>query len=182
MKKVYVVLSHTGTAPSRLVKFATKDEFTHSSIAIIPCRHYLYSFARRRMHNVFIGGFIHEDVDKFIFAKFPNSPCAVYEITVSDKGYQNIVDRLDKCNEKSKKYKYSFIGALTTKMGMKRKLKYRYTCSQFVASLLEASGDVDLRKHPSLARPMDFTKISNANLVYQGPIKNIKFSSLEGDK
>lgn len=34
MKKIYLVLTHTGTMLSRLIKTFTKDEFTHSSIAL----------------------------------------------------------------------------------------------------------------------------------------------------
>ena len=175
MKKVYVVLSRTDTGPSRFIRFATKDDFTHSSIAVIPCRHKRYSFARRKLHNFLVAGFIHEDVDKFVFAMFPEAPCAVYEIKVSDEGYRRIVERLIACNKKYKKYKYSFVGALTTQMGVKRDLKYRYTCAQFVASLLESSGDVTLPKHPSLMKPMDMVNIPEAKPVYFGSLKNIDF-------
>lgn len=177
MKKVYVILSCTGTGPSNLIKLATKAEFTHSSIAITPNRHNLYSFARRRLHNIFIAGFFHEDVDKFVFAKYPNAPCAVYEIKVSDEGYNKIASKLISFDKKYKKHKYSFIGALTTQFGIKRNLKYRYTCAQFVASMLCASEEITLPKHPSLMKPMDFTYIPEANLIYYGKLKNIDFRS-----
>ena len=177
MKKVYIVLSCTETGPSRLIKFATKAEFTHSSIAMIPCRHKLYSFARRRLHNFLIAGFFHEDVDKFVFARYPNAPCAVYEIEISNAGYKRMAETLDLFEKKYSKCKYSFTGMLTTQMGIKRNLKYKYTCAQFVATLLESSGDVALPKHPSLIKPMDLAKIPEARLVYSGNIKNIRFKS-----
>lgn len=175
MKKVYVVLSCTGTGPSQLIKMATKAPFTHASIALVPCRHRLYSFARRRMHNIFIAGFFHEDVDKFVFAKFPNAPCAVYEVPVSDEGYKRMQGVIDACNKKYNKYKYSFFGAATTRMGIQKKLKYRYTCSQFVATVLDVSGDVSLPKHPSLMLPSDFAELPSAKLVYTGELQNIHF-------
>jgi hypothetical protein len=175
MKKIYVILSRTGTFPSNLIKLATKAEFTHSSIAITPNRHQLYSFARRRLHNIFIAGFLHEDVDKFVFAKYPNAPCAVYEIKVSDEGYNKITNKLIAFDKKYKKHKYSFVGTLTTQFGIKRNLKYRYTCAQFVASMLCASEEVTLPKHPSLMKPMDFADIPEAKIIYYGQLKNIDF-------
>lgn len=177
MKKVYVILSCTGSGPSRFIKLATKAEFTHSSIAITPNRHQLYSFARRKLHNIFIAGFLHEDVDKFIFALYPNAPCAVYEINVTNDGYKKIVNALIACDKKYNKYKYSFLGALTSQLGIKRDLKYRYTCSQFVASLLHITGEITLPKHPSLMKPIDFIKIPEAKLIYNGKLKNIDFKS-----
>lgn len=174
-KKVYVILSRSGTYPSRLIKLFTGGEFTHSSIAIAPCKHRLYSFGRKKMNNFFIGGFLREDVDKFLFAKFPDTPCAVYVIALSENGYKLLSSQLKCYKEKCQKYKYNFAGLATTQFGIKRELKYRYTCAQFVASLLEETGEVSLPKHRSLMKPMDFTRIPEARLIYKGKLKDISF-------
>ena len=177
MKKVYIILSRTDTTPSRFVKLATGSQFTHSSIALVPCKHKLYSFARRRMHNIFVAGFLHEDVDAFVFGKYPESPCAVYELEVSDEAYGKMADMI-KCFEKRySKYKYSFVGAAASQFGIRRKLKYKYTCSQFVAAVLSRAEAISLPKHPSLMKPMDFTKIDGMKLLYSGTIKNISFEA-----
>ena len=34
MKKIYIVLTHTGTTLSKIIKTYTKDEFSHVSIAL----------------------------------------------------------------------------------------------------------------------------------------------------
>ena len=34
MKKIYIILTHTGTALSKIIKGFTKDEFSHVSIAL----------------------------------------------------------------------------------------------------------------------------------------------------
>ena len=177
MKKVYVVLSRTGTGPSKFIGLATRAEFTHSSIALVPCRHKLYSYARRRLHNFLVAGFLREDIDKFVFALYPDAPCAVYEIEVSNEGYNKMADIIALFEKKYSKCTYSFTGMLTSQIGIKRNLKYKYTCAQFVATLLEASGDVALPKHPSLMKPMDLANLPEAKLVYSGNIKNIRFKS-----
>lgn len=177
MKKVYVVLSRTGTTPSKFIGLATKSEFTHSSIALLPCRHKLYSFARRRKNNFLVAGFLKEDVDSFVFALYPDAPCAVYEISVSDEGYQKMTDLISLFEAKYSECTYSFSSVFTSQMGIKRKLKYKYTCAQFVATVLESSGDVSLPKHPSLMKPMDLVNISGAKLIYSGKLKEIRFNS-----
>ncbi len=181
MKKVYVILSRTNTQPSKFIKLTTGAEFTHSSIAMTPDKHKLYSFARRKLNNFLVGGFVYEDVDKFIFAKYPYSPCAVYEITVSDAAHIKMSEKLLQFEQKYQKYKYSFAGAAISLFGIRRRLKYKYTCSQFVASLLALSDEVELPKHPSLMKPMDFTKMHNAKLIYSGTINNISFN-LQNEK
>ena len=34
MKKIYIILTHTGTVLSTIIKYYTKDEFSHVSIAL----------------------------------------------------------------------------------------------------------------------------------------------------
>lgn len=175
MKEVFILLTRTGTYPSLLIKMATRAEFTHASIAMTPCKHSLYSFARKKRHNFFAAGFIYEDVDDFMFAKFPNAPCAVYSIKISDAAHEKMLKRIAQFCCPSNKFKYNFIGLLTSQLGIKKKLKKHYTCSQFVASILDSSGEIDLPKHPSLIKPMDLAKIPNSKLIYSGKLKDISF-------
>ena len=123
-----------------------------------------------------IAGFFHEDVDAFVFAKYPDAPCAVYEISVSDQAYSKMADKIAEFEKRYSKHKYSFSGAVTSQFGIQRNLKYRYTCAQFVASVLQASDEIELPKHPSLMKPMDLTKVSGAKLIYSGALKNISFN------
>lgn len=46
MKKIYIILTFTGTALSRIIKFATKVEFAHVSIALDEELNEMYSFGR----------------------------------------------------------------------------------------------------------------------------------------
>ena len=46
MKKIYIILTFTGTALSRIIKMATKVEFAHVSIALDEELNEMYSFGR----------------------------------------------------------------------------------------------------------------------------------------
>ena len=63
MKKIYIILTHTGTVLSRIIKIYTKDEFSHVSIALDKDLKQMYSFGRLNPYNPFIGGFIHEYIN-----------------------------------------------------------------------------------------------------------------------
>lgn len=179
MKTVYVILSATGTRPARLIRFVTKNEYSHASIALVPSPKKLYSFGRRRVKNFLVGGFINEDTRNHVMGLFPHAPCVVLALKVSQRAYDKMEMMIEECNRQHKRYKYSFVGAFTTFVGIKKRLKYHYTCSQFVASLLYLSDAVELPKHPSLMKPEDFLDIPDFKVVYQGELSKISFDSDE---
>ena len=46
MKKIYIILTFTGTALSRIIKLTTRVEFAHVSIALDEELKEMYSFGR----------------------------------------------------------------------------------------------------------------------------------------
>ena len=44
MKKLYIILTHTGTILSKIIRYLTKDEFSHVSIALDADLEKMYSF------------------------------------------------------------------------------------------------------------------------------------------
>ena len=88
MKKWYIILTHTGTALSRIIKYYTKDEFTHSSIALDADLNEMYSFGRINPYNPFWGSFVHEYINKGTFKRFKKTRAEVYSILVTDEQYE----------------------------------------------------------------------------------------------
>ena len=68
MKEVYLVLTHTGTTLSNIVKFYTKKDYTHVSISLDSELKRLYSFGRLNPNNPFKAGFVREDLETGTFA------------------------------------------------------------------------------------------------------------------
>ena len=70
MKKVYIVLTYTGTIISKIIKSYTKDEFSHVSIALdIELKH-MYSFGRLNPYTPLWAGFVQEYIHKGTFKRF----------------------------------------------------------------------------------------------------------------
>ena len=52
-RKVYIVLSQTGTVLSRILKLYTRSPYNHSSIALTEDLEVMYSFGRLNPYNPF---------------------------------------------------------------------------------------------------------------------------------
>ena len=53
MKKIYIVLTHTGTILSTIIKSYTHDEFSHVSLSLDINIKEMYSFGRLNAYNPF---------------------------------------------------------------------------------------------------------------------------------
>ena len=172
MKTVYFMLTRTGTMPSRLIHFFVRGRYTHISLAIHPKTDEFYSFARKRLHNPLCAGFIVENIHTFVFSKYPDCDCAVYAIKVSDEVYRKIESIVNDFVTAPDSYKYNFLGLIPSKIGINYNRPRHFTCSQFVATVLERAGAVELPKPPSLMMPSDFLSIPNISAVYNGKLED----------
>lgn len=68
MKKIYVILLHTNTIPSKLVRFFTRYKYSHVAISLSRKCDILYSFGRKKIDSIFNGGFVIQK-NKMIFLK-----------------------------------------------------------------------------------------------------------------
>lgn len=77
MKKIFIVLTYTGTLPAKVVKFWTRKPYSHVSISLDESLTRMYSFARLGQYNIFNAGFLHEYINKGIFKKFKNTDALI---------------------------------------------------------------------------------------------------------
>ena len=178
MKQVYILLSKTGTVPSRLIHGMTRGTFTHASIALTPETDRFYSYARRTLKNPLKAGLIVEDIHTFVFAQYPDAPCALYTIEISDEAYEKIQNRVRYFFDNYHRAKYSFMGAIAMRFGIRVRREFRLVCSQFVALMLQESQEITLPKDPYLMLPSDFMNIGNIRKIYSGTLKNCSFAPL----
>ncbi len=177
MKTIYILLSRTGTFPSKVIHGIKGGKFTHTSLSLTPSTDHLYSYARRKINNPLKAGLITENIHTEVFALYPDCHCAVYELSISDKAYENIKNEITRFFNNYKKAKYSFWGLLALALGIKIKRKWRLTCSQFVAIVLEKSREIQLPKDPYLMLPNDFMDIPGIKLIYEGKLNDCKIQA-----
>lgn len=165
MKKIYIVLTHSGTTLSSLIKMYTRDEFSHVSISLDKNLMHMYSFGRLHAYNPFWGGFVHEYINRGTYKRFYKTVAAVYSFEISDVQYENI-RRIIKEMKKSKiKYKFNIIGLFAVAFHKRITRKNTFYCAEFVKYVLDKSGiQTDL---PDIIRPENFKQLK-VDRIYTG--------------
>lgn len=163
-RAVYILLTRSGTWFSRLIHFATRDDYTHASIGLDGPAGPFYSFARKHERFALPAGLVEERVTVSRQA----DPCCLYELRVSEETYAQLRRRLSGMYRQREEYHYNLLGALSCALNLPLVRRRHYFCSQFVAGLLEDSGAARLPKPPALLRPADFQGVRGLRPVHRG--------------
>lgn len=177
MKKIYIVLSQTGTILSRIIKFYTKQMYNHVSIALDENLEQLYSFGRLNPYNAFIGGFVKEGINIGTFARFSKTVAEVYSLEVTDYEYENIKKEIKNFEDNRQKYKFNIAGMFLVSINKKIERKNCFYCAEFVKHILKQAG-IDVRILPELIKPGDFSMIPELNLEYSGYLKYFRLQKI----
>lgn len=169
MKKIYIILTYTGTFLSRIIKYYTGDEFSHVSIAIDRELKQMYSFGRLNPYNPFCGGFVHEGINVGTFKRFRKTRAKVYSLEISDEQYEKLRYAILYIKKLRNYYKFNILGLFAVGFKIKIKSNKSFYCAEFVKYVLdEAKIQTNL---PDLVKPEDFKLIKNLKIEYDGYLK-----------
>lgn len=170
MKKIFIVLTYTGTFPAKIVKFWTRKSYSHVSISLDENLTRMYSFARLGQYNIFHAGFLHEYINKGIYKRFENTEALIGYLEVSNRQYKRIEKDIEEMEKDREKYKFNIMGFLAVTIKKKRKRKNYFYCAEFVRYLLdEAYINTEL---PEIIIPTDFQKMKDLKFIYKGKLKD----------
>lgn len=163
------MLTHTGTILSQIIKCYTKDEFSHVSIALDKELKEMYSFGRLKANNPFIGGFVHEYINKGTFKRFYNTKTKIYSLVITDKEYENLKMNIKKIESEKENYKFNILGLFAA--GFQRKIgkENSFYCAEFVKHIMEKS-DISTNL-PDIVKPENFKEINGIQQVYDGLLR-----------
>ena len=136
MKSIYLILTRSTSAVSRLIGHFTDEPYTHVSIALEPKSRIMYSFARKYARLPLPAGLVEEHMDGGFYRDQGNIPCAVLRMDVDDRVYYRAKDRICDMLVRREEFRYSVLGLLACKMGIPAEIPGYYFCSQFVAEIL----------------------------------------------
>ena len=174
-KKVYIVLSYTGTILSRLVKIWTREKYSHISISLDENLEEMYSFGRINPYNPFIGRFIHERLDRGTYKRFKNTTSAIYSLEVTNYQYNKIKRMIKEFDKNKKIYRFNIAGLIGNMIHINIRRKNHYYCAEFVKVVLnEAQLGNDL---PCQIKPIDFLDLDDLEFVYEGLLHNYNFNN-----
>lgn len=172
-KEIYIILSYTGTALSRIIKLCTHAEYAHVSISLDKRLKKMYSFGRLKPYNPFNGGFVHEGIDTGTFKRFKNTKAEVYSLELTLDQYKKIKKCINRMKRRRQVYRFNFLGLVAVKFNIKLSRTNYFYCAEFVKYLFDEAGvEADL---PELVKPMDFKEKCKLKLIFQGLLQNYKY-------
>ncbi len=169
-KRIYIVLSQTGTIMSRLIKLYTREEYNHVSISLSADLRLFYSFGRRTPYNPFNSGFVEESPEFGLFRRFPNTKVAVLSITLDEEKYDAIASLIASMAENKEKYGYNHLGFWGAAVNLPMKSRDRYFCSEFIKYIFERFEIEGVEELGRLPHPIHFLNLSRAERVYTGTL------------
>lgn len=169
MRKVYIVLSYTGTLLSRLIKIYTRKEYSHVSISLDEQLNSMYSFGRINAYVPFIGGFVQESPNFGTFKRFKNTKTKIFSMEVNDNDYEKMKEIINDFNNNKSNYKFNILGLVAVMAHVHLKRENSYYCAEFVKHVFDSSGvELDL---PDVVKPDDFQNIRDLNVIYTGKLQ-----------
>ncbi|MDF2659969.1 MAG: hypothetical protein K0Q94_2760 [Paenibacillus sp.] len=172
-KRLYILLSDTGTWFSRLIKSYTKEPFNHASLAFDAELRDVFSFGRKYESNPFLGGFVKENIRSPLFLdEQRNTTCAVYVCEVSPEAYERIRESVLELEKRGDDYKYNALGLLGVVFNIKLNRDNAYFCSQFVSEMFRAGGVSLVPKCPEFTTPGDLGSSEHVRLIYTGSLRD----------
>lgn len=174
MNKIYLVLTHTGTVLSKIIKTYTGDEFSHISISLNKELTEMYSFGRLNPYNPLWGGFVHEYINKGTYKRFFRTQTKVYSLDVTDVQYEKVKENIYKIKSENenKRYKFNLTGLFAVGFHKTIKREHSFYCAEFVRYVME-NADIKLNL-PDPAKPEDFKNISGLQEIYKGLLRRYK--------
>jgi len=172
MKKIYFVLTHSGSFLSNCVRLYTKKKYSHVSISLDENLEHMYSFGRLQAYNPFFGGFVQESPKYGTFKRFKNTSAKIYSLEISDNDYNKIKKIISKFDENKNDYRFNMIGLVAVILNKSIKRNKHFYCAEFVKYVLDNT-DIDLTL-PDIIQPGDFQKIDGSMCEYTGQLRDYK--------
>ena len=174
MKEIYIVLTHTGTVLSRIIKGYTRDEFSHVSISLDKELKEMYSFGRLNPYNPFWGGFVQEGINFGTFKRFRKTVCKIYSLKITEEQYNNVRGMIEYIKSSKQLQKFNVIGLFAVGFNKRISFENSFYCAEFVKYVLDKSGIEN--NLPELIKPEDFKNIQDLNEIYSGRLRKYQIT------
>ena len=177
MKRIYFVLTYSGTILGKIIQFKTKRLYTHVSISLDENLTKMYSFSRLHSYNCFVGGFVHEKQNEGSFKRFKNTKAMICYIEITNYQYEKLEQEILKFKKNRTIYKFNTLGLLYILFNKRIYRKNYFYCAEFIKYVLN-NANVNIRL-PEMPRPENFEMLKNAKVIYTGLLNDYKYEKLE---
>lgn len=170
MEHIYIAMVDTPGLFAAVIRRFLRQRYIHVVIGMDAGLNEAYSFGRRNPRIPLFAGFEKEDKRKILQA-FPTAEYMVCEVECSREQKDGIREQLRQDYKKRFRYHYAVPGLPFIVWGRPFYLKNQYTCSSYIARLLEEQKIRISEKHFSLVTPKDFYLYPDKKVIFEGRLK-----------
>ena len=168
MAHIYLAMVDTPGLFASIIRFFLKQDYIHVVISMDADLEEAYSVGRRNPFIPFFAGFEREDKRKICRA-FPTARYRIYKLTCSQEQKDRIQERLRRDYRRRFRFHYAVLGLFFILLERPFYQKNHYTCSSYIARLLEENQIIIAEKHFSLVTPKDFYEYQERQVIFEGP-------------
>ena len=168
--RIYIVVTQTGTVPSRILKRITHADYNHVSVSVDPTLNILYSFGRKYPYNPFFGGFVKESPHFGTFKRFSETEAVVLALPVTAELREQMGERLEDMYRNRSRYRYDTAGLLFAWANVQYIRKNTYYCSSFVLDFLEQFDLASKKSFDRFPKPVEFLDLQG-EIIYRGKLR-----------
>ena len=169
MSEIYIAFADTPGFFAGIIRRVIRQKYIHVALALDPFLRETYSIGRRHPAVPLIAGFEREDKRK-ILRVFPEADYMVCSISCTAQQKEYIKEELHKAMRKRFRYHYAVAGLPFILMEKPFYQKNHFTCSSYIAKLLEEAGVCRWDKHFSLVTPKDFYEYEGKEKIFEGSL------------
>lgn len=172
MAHIYIALVDTPGFFAALIRRFLKQRYIHVVLGFDARLQEAYSVGRRNPAVPIFAGFEREDKDKILHT-FPTAYYRIYELDCTDAQKRALQQRMQEDYKKRFHIHYAVLGLPFILINSPFYMYNQYTCSSYLARVLQENGIFIARKHFSLVTPKDFYAYQNMRVVFEGELSEI---------
>lgn len=172
MAHIYIGFVDTPGMFAWLIRRFLKQRYIHVVISTDRMLEEAYSVGRRNPAIPFSAGFEKENKEKII-RRFPEAYYRICAVECTETQKEKIIEQLHKDYHRRFRIHYAVLGLPFIMMGYPFYLKNQYTCSSYLARILQDNQILVFNKHFSLVTPKDFLEYPGMKEVFEGNLYDI---------
>lgn len=172
MAHIYIAFVDTPGFFALLIRRFLKQRYIHIVLGFDAELREAYSVGRRNPAIPIFAGFEKEDKSKILHT-FPTAYYRICELDCTETQKKALQKRMQEDYKNRFHIHYAVLGLPFILMNMPFYIYNQYTCSSYLARILQENGIFISRKHFSLVTPKDFYRYPNVRVIFEGELSQI---------
>lgn len=164
---VYLALVSTPGLFASAIRKALNHDYVHVTLSLDADFKRSFSFGRRDPAVPYFAGFTREDAAE-ILGQYPGARYRIVSIPCTKDQKKTLECDFRRYYKNRFEYHYNILGLPFVLLNKPFYFKNRYTCSSFLAMLLDRRGILSFDKHFSLVTPRDFYEGLQKSVMFEG--------------